>query len=345
MKTFIITGANGFVGNNLIRQINATCGPDAEVRAIVRSRAHAASLTGLDCRIFEGDVTKPDSLSPAFDVPAAQAQDVKVIHCAGIIDISPKPNPHLLSVNVVGTENVIAATSRLAERTGVPPTFIYVSSVHAIPEKPHGQTMAEPDRVSPDAVVGQYAMSKAAATQIVMDAFAEGAVRGCIVFPSGIIGPFDFSPESMKRLVAEVAHGKLPACVQGGYDFVDVRDVANGILAASERGRNGEGYILSNRVVPIKEICDDVCDFVGRPHLKIVLPVSVARAFAPASELYYQLRHRVPLFTSYALHTLQANATFSHEKATRDLGYATRSLQETVFDMVAWMETQPGWNA
>lgn len=339
MKIFIITGASGFVGNNLIREIDSRYEKDSAVRAIVLPKADISSLAGLPCQIFEGDVTRPETLEAAFDLSPTAEDQVYVIHCAGIIDISAKENPLLHAINVEGTQNIIDATINLEKRSGQRPTFIYVSSVHALPEKPHGQQMSEISNFDPDAVVGQYAKSKAAATQIVFDTMRSGAVSGSVVFPSGIIGPFDFSPENMKRLIEEVARGKMRICVKGGYDFVDVRDVAHGILQACELGHNAEGYLLTNQTFPIKEICDDVCAFTGLPPIKIVLPIALAKSFAPLSERYYRLRHEVPLFTAYALHTLEANSNFSHEKASHELGYTTRPLQETIFDMLAWMET------
>lgn len=340
MKTFIITGANGFVGNNLIREIDSRYGAEATVRAIVLPKTDLSPLAGLPCMIFEGDITHPETLEAAFDLSPAEEDQIYIIHCAGIIDISAKENPLLHTINVEGTKNVISATIDLKARSEARPKFIYVSSVHALPEKPHGQQMSEITTFDPNAVVGQYAKSKAAATQLVFDAMKAGEVSGSVVFPSGIIGPFDFSPENMKRLVDEIARGKLRICVKGGYDFVDVRDVAHGILQACELGKNAEGYLLTNKTVPIKEICNDVCAFVGLPSIRIVLPIGLAKAFAPISERYYRIRHEVPLFTAYALHTLEANSNFSHAKATHELGYKTRSLQETIFDMLAWMETR-----
>lgn len=124
----------------------------------------------------------------------------------------------------------------------------------------------------------------------------------------------------------------------GGYDFVGVRDVAQGILTAYHQGENERSYLLTNRHIPIKEVCDEVRVFVGLPPMKAVLPLWLAKLGAPLCELYYQAKHEVPLFTSYALHTLDSNSHFSHARATADLGYTTRPLQETIFDMMAWME-------
>lgn len=338
MRTYIITGANGFVGNNIIRELNATC-PVAAIRALVLPGSSTLPLKGLKCSIAPCDITAPQTLSEAFWVSAADCDEgLYVIHCAGIIDISATPNPSLHEINVNGTKNVLNAAADIEKRTGIRPKLIYVSSVHAIPEAPQGDPMTEPSRFDPRTVVGQYAKSKAEATQIALDAISSGQIDGCVVLPSGIIGPFDYSPENMKRLVEEVARGKLFACVKGAYDFVDVRDVARGIIACCHKGTNGESYILSNRSVTIKEVCDDVCSFVGRGPIRIVLPINLAKIAAPFFEAHYRRRKEVPLFTSYALRTLQSNSNFSHAKASSELAYTTRPIDETIFDMAAWME-------
>lgn len=111
MKTFIITGASGFVGNNLIREIDARYGTEATVRAIVLPKADTSSLVGLTCTVFQGDVTRPETLKAAFDLSPISEDQVYVIHCAGIIDISAKPNPLLHAINVEGTKNIIERPS------------------------------------------------------------------------------------------------------------------------------------------------------------------------------------------------------------------------------------------
>ena len=131
--------------------------------------------------------------------------------------------------------------------------LVYVSSVHALPEKDRFHVLQEVKRFSPESVVGGYAKTKAEATQAVLDAVSDG-LDAVIVQPSGILGPYDTTRNHLVQLVSDYVHGRLPACVRGGYDFVDVRDVAQGCLSALENGKTGECYILSNRHYEIKEI-------------------------------------------------------------------------------------------
>lgn len=313
MNTYLITGANGFVGNNLIREIEIL-DPEARVIAMVQPDTSSESLAGIKCEICEADVTDPATLNEPFELASTSKGDLYVIHCAGVIDISAKANPALWRVNVEGTENVANAIEHWNPHFQGKIKIIHVASVHAIPEAPSGVMMCEPKSYDPNLVVGQYAKSKAAGAQLILDRIRQRRLEGCIVLPSGIIGPFNFGPENMKSLIIKVAKGSLRACVHGGYDFVDVRDVAQGIVSSCRNGRNGESYILSNRSVEITEICNEVCSFSNKPPIHIVLPIELAKSAAPFFEVWYQMRDEVPLFTRYALHTLESNSLFSSKK-------------------------------
>lgn len=184
-------------------------------------------------------------------------------------------------------------------------------------------------------MVGGYAKTKAEATQAVLDAAAEG-LDAVVVHPSGILGPYDRSGNHMVQLVSDYLQGKLPACVTGGYDFVDVRDVALGCLLAAEKGRKGECYILSNRHYEVRELLGILRSVAGGRRLP-VLPMWMARAAAPAFQWLARLRKQRPLFTSYSLYTLRSNDKFSHDKATAELGYRPRDLVQTLRDTAAWL--------
>ena len=161
-----------------------------------------------------------------------------------------------------------------------------------------------------------------------------------IVHPSGMLGPHDFGHSHLTQLVLDFCNGKLGACVKGGYDFVDVRDVAAGILSAAERGRTGECYILSNRYVEIKELLDTVSEVRGTKKIKVVLPMWLAKATAPLSEAYYALLKQPPLYTRYSLYTISTHVTFTHEKAAKELDFSPRPIRDTVSDTVAWLSSQ-----
>ncbi|WP_252979970.1 hypothetical protein [Eisenbergiella tayi] len=157
-----------------------------------------------------------------------------------------------------------------------------------------------------------------------------------VVHPSGILGPFGGTGNYLVQLVNDYIMGRLPACVKGGYDFVDVRDVAKGCLLAASKGRKGECYILSNRHYEIKEVlamARKVCKCRSVP----VLPMWMARAAAPLLAGYAKCRKKRPLYTRYSLYTLKSNDRFSHDKATKELGYSPRDLMQTIKDTVQWL--------
>ena len=180
----------------------------------------------MKCSIYYGDVTKADTLNSIFD--GCDGAEIFVIHCAAVVYIKSKYNPRVYDVNVNGTKNIVDKVLEYNAK------LIYVSSVHAIPEKSNGDLISEVSIFNPDDVVGLYAKTKAEVARYVMDSVKYKGLNACIVHPSGILGPYDFSNSHLTVLVREIVRGKLPVCVKGGYDFVDVRDVAKGIILACD---------------------------------------------------------------------------------------------------------------
>ena len=184
--------------------------------------------------------------------------------------------------------------------------------------------------------MGGYAKTKAEATQLVLDAANEG-LDAVVVHPSGILGPFDSSGNHLVQMVSDYIRGKLPACVTGGYDFVDVRDVARGCLLAAEKGRKGECYILSNRHYELRDILSMLRGITGGRKLP-VLPMWMAKSAVPLIQWQAKRKKQRPLFTRYSLYTLRSNDRFSHDKATAELGYRPRDLRQTLRDTVFWLK-------
>ena len=234
-KVYIVTGANGFLGNNIIRKLIKN--GEKEIRALVMPGDKVNALQGLDCKIYNGDVTKKETLNTIFDV--SEDAELYVIHCAAIVYIKSKYNPQVYNVNVNGTKNII---EKVLEKNA---KLLYISSVHAITEKPNNEVMTEIDKFEPEKVKGQYAKTKAEIANYVLQMVREKNLNACIIHPSGIIGPNDFGNSHTTQMIVDFAKGKLKLYVKGGYDFVDVRDVADGIINACYRGKKGECYILS----------------------------------------------------------------------------------------------------
>ena len=325
---YLVTGATGFLGRAVAEELVRR---KAQVHALVLHDDPYTDLLPKEVRTVIGDVCDKSSLSDFF---ADADSRTCVIHCAGIVSVASRPGPRLYQVNVGGTWKVLRQC--MEHDVG---KMVYVSSVHAIPEKPKGCIISEDCEFSPGLVDGDYAKSKAATTELVFDA-AERGLNASIVFPSGIIGPGDLQGGSFTSMAKSFLSGKLPFAVRGGYDFVDVRDVARGILACSESGEPGKGYILSGCYVTIRRMLQLVGKAAKLKYRSICLPLGLARLAAP----YYErrsLRERKPLFfTPYSVSVLASNGQFSHAAASERFAYQPRPIEETLEDMTAWLLNQ-----
>ena len=329
-EKYLITGATGFLGRTVLAQLKDA---KPEIRALVMDGDPLARELPQNVRVMAGDVCDEAALERFF---AGADEHTCVIHCAGMISVATHPGDRIYRVTVDGTKNVLKRCRELGIGK-----LVYVSSVHAIPEKPKGMEIAETTVFSPELVKGDYAKSKAMATALVLQAAKEG-LNASVVFPSGIIGPGDLGKGSITNMLLSFLAGKLPLAVKGGYDFVDVRDVAAGILACAERGLPGHGYILSGHYATIRDILDLVKKTVNLRRSVSYLPICFAKLVAPIYEKI-SLRRCEPLyFTPYSIAVLDSNGAFSRNAAATALGYTPRPLSSTIRDTVLWLKEKMG---
>ena len=324
-KIVIVTGASGFLGNNIIRKLSED--KECRIRAMVFPGESIKSLEGQNCKIYYGDVTKPETFGDIF--APEEALPMYIIHCAAIVYIKSRPCERVWNINVGGTANIV----KEAERAGA--RLVYVSSVHSIEE--HPGIITETKEFDPDKVFGVYAKTKAEAAGLVLKAVKEEGLDAVIVHPSGLIGPNDHGNSHLTELVRAVSEERIPAVFDGGYNFADVRDVADGIISAMKKGRCGEPYLLTGEYVSLKTLVKYISDSCGVKEVSRVLPLRIVRAAAPICELYYNIRKQTPLFTGYSILTLTSNVDFSSSKAKEELDYRARPLRETVRDTVEWL--------
>jgi dihydroflavonol-4-reductase len=321
-----VTGATGHVGNVLVREL-LTRG--RVVRALVLPNDDLRPLAGLDVEIVYGDVTDITSLKSAF-----AGADI-VFHLAGIVTIMPGMAKVLERVNVGGMRNVAAA----CRATGVR-RLVYTSSIHAIAEPPHGTVIDESQPFDPNRVLGDYARSKARATLLLLDEVHKGGLDAIICCPTGIIGPWDYGISNIGQLILDFASGYLKSYVSGGYDFVDVRDVAHGLILAAEKGQTGRHYIFSGAQVQVPELLKELEYNIGRPAPTYKIPATIARAAGALASVYYRLLRRRPVFTAYSIDVLRSNSQVSSARAREELGFSTRPWQESIRDHVEWFRTE-----
>lgn len=300
---YIVTGATGFLGGAVVRELISR---GHSVTALALPEDPLLPLLPEGAIVRFGDVTDRATLIPVFE----GAEGCRVIHCAGMVSVAAGQGEALGRINVQGTDNIAGLCLEYGAKR-----LVYVSSVHAIPERPMGEVITEECRVSPELVHGAYAKSKAAANKKVLLAAEKGLDAG-IVYPSGIIVPGDRGMGSMTVMLRSFLRGRLPAGVCGGYDFVDVRDAAAGAVSCADSGRPGEGYILSGRYASIKELLTLAGRLSGRRAPGLFLPHRLAGLTAPIFERRSIRRGEKPFFTPYSISVLGSNGNFSHKKAS-----------------------------
>lgn len=323
MKCFV-TGATGHVGNVLVKelyklghQITAYVLPNDRNEYIIEPYANIIYGNILDYEELEKVVIN-------FDV---------VFHLAGIVEIGTGKRKKLYKVNVEGSKNILKA----CQKNGIK-RLVYTSSVHAFEELPKGQTMAEPLVFDYKRVKGNYAKTKAMATNLILNQENKN-LETIILCPSGIVGPFDYLLSNTGQLFVDYLLGRLTAYINGSYNFVDVRDVVDGIIKASELGKDKSVYLLTGNNIKVKELLDQISDITGLKKIRTKLARWFIYVMSYFAELYYALRNQKPLFTHYSIKVLGSNHEFSNEKAKNDLGYMPRDINETIKDTLEFAKS------
>lgn len=317
----VVTGAPGHLGNNLVR---ALLRKGARVRAMALPGENLVSLEGLNVEVVEGDVRDISFLCRAFE--GAET----VYHLASVISLTPGHWNLLEEVNVRGTRNVAEACLKAGVRR-----LVYTSSIHALVEPPHGTVIDESTPCDPARIPTEYGRSKAKATLEVLEATSKG-LDAVVVFPTGVIGPYDFKPSEVGQFILHFARGKVPVRLEGGFDFVDVRDAAQGHILAAERGRTGEKYILAGEWISVEEVMEELSRATGVPMPRLRLGAGAARTLASLAMLYGRVTGKKPLITRESVDILRSNSLVSSEKARRELGYSPRPIRDTIRDTVGW---------
>ncbi len=315
----VVTGATGHVGANLVR---ALVDAGRAVRVVVRDDVRA--IDGLDVERVEGDVRDRESLDRAF------AGAEVVYHLAARISITGPQGGLVEAVNVEGVRKATAA----ARAAGVK-RFVHFASIHAFEQLPLEETLDE-TRILVTPPAPAYDVTKAEGIRVVLAAVKEG-LDAVVVCPTAVLGPHDYKGSRMGLVVRKLATGKLPGTVTGGFDWVDVRDIVAGAMAAETRGRTGELYLLGGAWTTVTELAKVVEEVTGRKAPGFCSPMWLAHVGTPFSVAWAKMTGGEPLFTREALHALkQGNPKISTAKAATDFGYAPRPLSETIRAAVEW---------
>lgn len=325
-KISVITGASGHIGYALIKELEAR---EEKFRILVRNKNKI--FDGIPCEVAFGDVTEPESLEKAFE-----GADT-VYHLAGVIDLGTGNEEWTREVNVQGTINVVEACKKCNVRR-----LVYVSSVDILKALPGNEPMTEEICDSSAEVHGIYAKTKAEATRYVLE-HAGDKLEAVVVLPGACIGPYDFKVSSAGSIIRLIMRWGIPASLSfGAYNFVDVRDVARGMIGAAEKGKAGECYLLTGEVVTAAELIHLVAERSGKRTPRAKLPLWFVKPFAPMAEVVYKISGTTPVFTRTSIEILNRNCNFSYQKATKDFGYQPMSAKQSVKDTVAWIRETEG---
>ncbi|MBE6979903.1 MAG: NAD-dependent epimerase/dehydratase family protein [Ruminococcaceae bacterium] len=330
-RYYLLTGAAGFLGTNICMQLLEK---GCKVRALVLPNDKSVKFIPKEVEVVLGDLTDAPSLEPFFTVPEGCTSII--IHCASMVTVNPNYSEKLMAVNVGGTRNIITKVLNHPECE----KMVYVSSTGAIPEEPHGIKIREVSKFTPcdpKKVVGAYSQSKAAATQMVLDAVNVMGLKACVVHPSGILGPNDHAIGETTGTLLQIIKGEMPMGMQGSFNLCDVRDLAAGTIAAIDKGRIGQCYILANKTVTLKDMCDMLHAECNAKKIKFYLPLDLADKIAAGLEKQAEKTGKMPLMTTFSVYNLARNNEFDYSKAEAELGYTTRSYEETIHDEVQWM--------
>jgi dihydroflavonol-4-reductase len=324
MKVTLVTGANGHVGFNITRLLAER---GERVRAMIRASADVKLLERLDVEIVRGDIMDPASTAAAVDRCA------RVYHtAAGFLMWAKDPERDIIRPSVEGTRNVLEA----AARAGVE-KVVYTSTTGTMGLSTRPDDIVDESRFNEHPHT-HYVRGKIAAEK---EAFAIAKRTGlamCSTHPGLILGPRFTKPSESVRQVADFLNQGTPLYFEGGFGVVDAEDVARGSLAAMEKGRSGERYILSGENVTVKGLFDILAELTGLPAPKLKAPVAVVRWIAGAMELGSKLTGSRPMLDRSQVDEFAGHyGYFSSAKAERELGYRYLSARETLARTVAWL--------
>jgi dihydroflavonol-4-reductase len=317
--TTVVTGASGHIGANLIRALLAK---GRTVRAL--HHVNLRAIENLDVEIVPGDVCDPSSLRKAF-----KGADV-VYHLAARISLSMNDYPVLEPINVAGTRNVVQACLDCGVRR-----LVHFSSIHAFIQESVGKPIDETCPLVEPRNCPPYDRSKAAGEKEVRSGIERG-LDAVIISPTAVIGPYDYEPSFLGEALLNLARGKMPALVAGGFDWVDVRDVVEGALTAEEQAPTGAKYLLSGHFASVSDLAVMVEEIIGTPAPKLIMPRWLAYIGAPFMAGFAQLIGKRPLYTSASVRALHSGQDVSHDRAARDFGYQPRPLRQTIIDTFEW---------
>ena len=315
-----ITGTSGHVGANLCRSLIAQ---GHQVNALLHTDDRA--IRGLPLNIIKGSVLDKNSLDQLIHGVDA------VIHAAAYIAVNQYDDQMVIDTNIEGTRNIIAKCFEHKVKR-----LIHFSSIHAFNQFPLDIPLDETRElvINPNYI---YDQTKAASEKLVVEAYSNG-LEAIILSPTSVIGPFDFKPSMVGRSLINIYKKQVPALIEGGYNFVDVRDLVNATINALTMGRPGEKYLLSGNWHSIAEFGNYIAKASGVKRPWFICPIWMAKLFLPLAKLFLKEEIRL-IFNKQTLEILETgHRNISSAKAQKELNFSCRPLEETITDSFNWFK-------
>lgn len=318
--TTLVTGAAGHLGLTLVQLLLER---GETVRALdLRPTEH---LRSLPVEVIQADLTDASALSGAFD-----GVD-RVFHTAALISLEMDQWPQLEAINVEGVRQIVTQ----CRAHGVQ-RLVHFSSIEALNLEGDGTVTEDTPLVTAEFPI-PYGRSKAMGQRVVLDAIDDG-LDAVICYPTGIFGPNDYAFRASNQVLQRLRDGERMVMTDAGLDWVDVRDVATGALAAADRAPAGASYLLGGRYATIEELQTIIGELTGANLPGRRITMRQVEWLLPLVQLQARLTGKPPLITKAMLYPLKHGGHVSHDRASRELGYTPRPLQETIADTLAWFD-------
>lgn len=314
-----ITGGNGHIGNAIIEELIRR---EYSVKALVHSKSNF-----LESRKIE---TVKGSLHDEASLLELLKDCDYLIHCAAIISITGDPHGQVQKINVEGLENVLKAAKKSNLKR-----IIHLSSVHAYDHLPSNETMNETRHFVSDSAYS-YDKSKRDG-QLIARKYFEAGLPIIVVNPTSVFGPPNYAKCKQNNAFIAMSKRRIPFVFKGGYNWVDVRDIANSICNALTQGQLGESYILGGSYYTLKDLSRVVAKVSNKRIPCFEVPIGLVKTFLPVIGRYYKIMKQDPSLTRESIEILEfGNKFIDSEKAKKDLGHNPRPVDETMKDLLSW---------
>ena len=328
MKTYYITGLTGFLGTNLLLELEKDDSFQI-ITLVLPFEMDSECLKKPYVKAVQGSITNKDDVKHFLSQESVG--DKIVIHAAGKISTFKRHDKATMEINFEGTKNIVDSMNEI----GGFKELVFVSSVDSMPLVKHKSEIYEVGYYDIKKVNGIYGKSKALSNNYILDNLKTKSV---LLLPSAIMGPNDPKLSPINNAIKKFLLGKLPAITKGGYNIVDVRDVAKSIVNACNYGNDKESYLISGEYISVESLISIAAEVSNKKPIKSKAPHILIKIISPFIEIHSRLHRKTPLFTGFSMDCLMQNSNYSYKKAHSTLGYEPRPIKETIIDTINWMK-------